>query len=109
MKMYKQLNYLGCFKKADGNVLQFIFTGFTKCGINIDPRRIAHSTAIGIWPWMGSLGTHEHGSGNGHGNGNGSENGNGNWSHKCGASLIDDTRVITAAHCVLSRNKVIAE
>ena len=95
--MYKQLNYLGCFKKADGNVLQFIFTGFTKCGINIDPRRIAHSTAIGIWPWMGSLGTYEHGSGNG------------SWAHKCGASLIDDTRVITAAHCVLSKNKVIAE
>ena len=56
---------------------------------------------------MGSLGTYEHGSGNGNGNGNG------NWSHKCGASLIDDTRVITrvitAAHCVLSKNKVIAE
>jgi hypothetical protein len=97
--MYKQLNYLGCFKKAVGNVLQSIFSGFTKCGINIDPRRIAHSTAIGIWPWMGSLGTYEHGNGNG----------NGNWSHKCGASLIDDTRVITAAHCVLSKNKVIAE
>jgi hypothetical protein len=68
--------------------------GFTKCGINIDPRRIAQSSAIGNWPWMGSLGTYQ---------------GYGNWSHKCGASLIDDTRVITAAHCVLSGNKVIAE
>jgi len=42
---------------------------------------------------MGSLGTYEHG----------------NWSHRCGASLIDDARVITAAHCVLSEKKVIKE
>ena len=66
------------------------YLDFSKCGINADPRRIAQSTAIGFWPWMGSLGTYQ----------------NGNWSHKCGASLISDTRVITAAHCVLSEKKV---
>jgi secreted trypsin-like serine protease len=71
----------------------FVLLDFSKCGINIDTRRIAQSSAIGLWPWMGSLGSYEHG----------------NWSHHCGASLIDDSRVITAAHCVLSEKKVIAE
>jgi hypothetical protein len=69
-----------------------IFSGFSKCGVNIDPNRIKIGTGIGAWPWMGSLGTYK----------------NGNWTHRCGASLIDDTRVITAAHCVISGNKVIA-
>jgi V8-like Glu-specific endopeptidase len=40
---------------------------------------------------MGSLGTYE----------------SGNWSHKCGATLIDHSKVITAAHCVVSEKKVI--
>ncbi len=70
----------------------YICLDFSKCGINVDPRRIAQSTAIGLWPWMGSLGTYDRG----------------NWTHKCGASLIDDTKVITAAHCVLSEKKVLA-
>ncbi len=75
------------------NIIVFLYLlDFSKCGINVDPRRIAQSTVVGLWPWMGSLGTYERG----------------NWTHKCGASLIDDTRVITAAHCVLSEKKVLA-
>ncbi len=82
--MHKKTELALCFKNV---------SGFSKCGINIDPNRIKIGTGIGTWPWMGSLGTYK----------------NGNWTHRCGASLIDDTRAITAAHCVISGNKVIAE
>jgi hypothetical protein len=58
------------------------------CGINIQPTREKDG-----WPWMGSLGSYH----------------NGNWSHFCAASLIDDGRVITAAHCVPFESEVIAK
>jgi hypothetical protein len=57
---------------------------FSACGINIDPTRIAQSTEKSTWPWIGSLGSLS----------------NGSWTHYCGVSLINETAVITAAHCV---------
>jgi hypothetical protein len=58
-----------------------------ECGINIGPN------GERIWSWMGSLGLYK----------------NENWSHKCGASIIDDRRVITAAHCALPESVFIQE
>jgi secreted trypsin-like serine protease len=69
------------------------FKDFSQCGINFDPRRLANSISIGVWPWMGSLGTHKEG----------------NWSHHCGATLIDETKVITAAHCVNAKIDVLTK
>jgi hypothetical protein len=66
---------------------------FSQCGINTDPSRIANSKSIGLWPWMGSLGSYKQG----------------NWSHACGATLIGETAVITAAHCVNLKQNVLTK
>jgi len=66
-----------------------LFTDFSKCGENTDPRRIAHSSKVGLWPWMASLGYWS----------------NGEWTHECGATLVSQSSIITAAHCIDNDNK----
>jgi V8-like Glu-specific endopeptidase len=63
---------------------------FSKCGDNNDPNRIAESRAVGLWPWIASLGFW-------------SDDG---WNHQCGATLINQTKIITAAHCIEQENDV---
>ena len=40
------------------------------------------------WPWMASLGFFDS-----------DDHESGNWHHKCGASLITQHKLLTAAHC----------
>jgi hypothetical protein len=65
-----------------------IFLDFSKCGQNNDPHRIFQSTAVGLWPWIASIGFWS----------------DGEWNHRCGATLITQTKIITAAHCALQEN-----
>ncbi len=63
---------------------------FSKCGENIDPYRIHQSRSVGLWPWMASLGFWS----------------DEKWNHKCGATLIDQTRIITAGHCIENKKEM---
>jgi hypothetical protein len=69
---------------------KLIISDFSACGINVNPLRISQSTAKSTWPWIGSLGSLS----------------NGNWTHHCGVSLINETAVITASHCVKNEEDV---
>jgi hypothetical protein len=59
------------------------------CGLNKDYFfRVASASESDSWPWMASLGIYNNG---------------GKWVHKCGATLISPTFVLTAAHCAKFR------
>jgi hypothetical protein len=77
--------------KSQKILINQAITDFSKCGVNIKPTHISEGTHSGNWQWMASLG----------------EFSNGNWSHYCGASLINKTTLITAAHCVKDNNIVL--
>ena len=89
---------------------------FSQCGINIDPIRLAHSHSNSVWPWMGSLGCYEGEEGKVEKGGKVRKVGEVEeveevgkvWSHKCGATLVGETKVVTAAHCVNSNLSVLA-
>jgi len=66
-----------------------LFKDFSKCGENTDPTRLAQSSSVGLWPWMASLGFWS----------------DGQWNHQCGATLVSQSKIITAAHCLYHEDK----
>jgi len=77
------INFKPCSKPSI--LLKYI----DKCGDNTDPTRVYQSSKAGFWPWMASIGSSS----------------NREWNHECGATLISQTSIITAAHCVADDNK----